>query len=93
MILDLELKAALSLNLKQLRENRKNENGSKTTQNDVAEAIGMTQKTYSLIESGHSWPQHETLVKIARYFGVDETDLVTDKNLLALRELIKTQNK
>lgn len=86
---NLEIKAALSLNLKQLRENKRKPNGDKITQTDVALAIEVTQKSYSEIESGKRWPQHETLVRLAAYFEVEETDLVSDRNLLALRDVLK----
>lgn len=50
------------LKLKELRKNK--------TQNEIAKALGITQRTYSNYEAGNRQPDQDTLIKIADYFNV-----------------------
>lgn len=61
--------------IKDLREDRD------LTQTQVAQAIGITQRKYSYIETGTQQLTDELLVKLSRYYGVS-TDYIlklTDK--------------
>ena len=61
--------------IKDLREDRD------LTQTQVAQAIGITQRKYSYIETGTQQLTDEFLVKLSRYYGVS-TDYIlklTDK--------------
>ncbi|MCL2630691.1 MAG: helix-turn-helix domain-containing protein [Firmicutes bacterium] len=51
-------------NLKRLRKNLTK------SQQDVAEALGVTNQTYSNYETGQRKPDPAMLVKLANYFGV-----------------------
>ena len=55
--------------IKDLREDRD------LTQTQVAEAIGITQRKYSYIETGTQQLTDELLVKLSRYYGVS-TDYI-----------------
>ena len=55
--------------IKDLREDRD------LTQTQVAQAIGITQRKYSYIETGTQQLTDELLVKLSRYYGVS-TDYI-----------------
>lgn len=50
----------------------------KTTQEDMADTLGVDNSYVSLLERGARLPSFVTLSKIAAYFGVKPADLVTD---------------
>lgn len=51
----------------------------KITQDKIAKDLYINQKTYSRYETGVSEPDHETLKKLANYFGVT-IDYLLDNN-------------
>lgn len=51
--------------------------GAKTTLKELAEVIGIRQQTVSLYKNGETQPTPETLVKIAKFFGVSVDYLLT----------------
>lgn len=51
--------------------------GTRTTLKELAEAIGIRQQTVSLYKNGETQPTPETLVKIAKFFGVSVDYLLT----------------
>jgi transcriptional regulator with XRE-family HTH domain len=60
----LEAKQVLTERLALLRK------GKNLTQQDIAEAIGVTRPAYTAYESGSRKPEYDTLNKIADYYGV-----------------------
>ena len=50
---------------------------TKTTLKGLAEAVGIRQQTVSLYRNGETQPTPETLVKIAKFFGVSVDYLLT----------------
>jgi len=72
-----DAKTALKLNLKELREKRS------LSQGQLADLVGISQKSLSEIETGKRWPMHDTLVKLAKILEVEETDLLVDPNMVA----------
>lgn len=71
--------------IKDLREDRD------LRQLDVANAIGIDQRSLSNYETGKTKPDSETVVKLARFFGVTCDYLlgVSEHNLLDHRTVIK----
>jgi len=72
-----DAKTALKMNLKELRE-KKN-----MSQGQLADLVGISQKSLSEIETGKRWPMHDTLAKLAQILDVEETDLLVDPNMVA----------
>ena len=80
----MDAKTALKLNIVDLRKK------CNMSQDDLAEALGTTQKTMSEIETGKVWPDYKNIQKLAVIFGVQETDLFSDPNLkAALDQLLR----
>lgn len=48
------------------------------TQQELADAIGVTRQLISALESGRANPSVGTLVKISRYFAIPIDDLLND---------------
>jgi transcriptional regulator with XRE-family HTH domain len=59
-----------STNLKKLRKSKN------LSQQQIADNIGITQRTYSNYEAGISQPNCETLVKIANFFKIRLDELL-----------------
>lgn len=49
------------------------------TQADVARELGIKQPVYADMETGPSEPRLSTLERLAEVFGVDPSDLITEK--------------
>lgn len=64
-----ELKEAYIENLKRLRKNKK------LNQAELAEKVGITEKFYNGIETGHRWGSFETIVDLANAFEVEPYEL------------------
>ena len=45
------------------------------TQNDVAEAIGVTKSSYAMYERDERPPRDEVKIRLAKFFGVSIQDL------------------
>lgn len=73
----LDAKSALIENMKSLRSK------ANLTQGELATKIGKSQKAVSEIESGKTWPDYKTIQALATVFGVEETDLLVDPNMVA----------
>lgn len=81
---------------KRLKELR---NKKKLTQQDMADFLGISRQGYGKYEDGKSEPDHNTLVKLANYFGVTTDYLLghdlevndDDKRKAAIIEKIKTE--
>ncbi len=71
--------------IKDLREDRD------LRQTDVAQAIGIDQRSLSNYETGKTNPDSETVIKLAKYFGVTCDYLlgVSNMNFLDHRAVIK----
>ena len=71
--------------IKDLREDRE------LRQVDVAERVGIDQRSLSNYETGKTNPDSETIIKLARFFGVTCDYLlgVSDSNLLGEREIVR----
>ena len=71
--------------IKDLREDRD------LRQIDVAEAVGIDQRSLSNYETGKTNPDSDTVIKLARFFGVSCDYLlgVTDSNLRDDREVVR----
>ena len=71
--------------IKDLREDRD------LRQIDVAEAVGIDQRSLSNYETGKTNPDSETIIKLAHFFGVSCDYLlgVSDSNLLGEREIVR----
>ena len=61
------------LRLKQLREQKK------ISQQQLANALSVSQSTVGMWESGKNKPEYTTLLKIAEYFGVSLDELAGEK--------------
>ena len=64
--------------IKDLRESQK------YTQQQVADALGVTQRTLAYYESGERSPNKEMLVKIASFYHVTPDDLLTQEDSFEL---------
>ncbi len=71
--------------IKDLREDRD------LRQMDVANAVGIDQRSLSNYETGKTNPDSETVVKLARFFGVSCDYLlgVSSQNLTDNRQIVK----
>ena len=71
--------------IKDLREDRD------LRQSDVAEAVGIDQRSLSNYETGKTKPDSDVVVRLARFFGVSCDYLlgVTDSNLKGDREVVR----
>ena len=71
--------------IKDLREDRD------LRQLDVAQAVGIDQRSLSNYETGKTNPDSETVIKLAKFFGVTCDYLlgVSDVNLLDNRAIVK----
>lgn len=65
-------KKSLALKLLELRQSRA------ITQKQLCETLNIGRSTYSYFETGSRIPDLETLLLIARYYGVSLDELVTD---------------
>ncbi|MBR1425102.1 helix-turn-helix transcriptional regulator [bacterium] len=83
------IKKKLGLNIKRYRLLRG------LTQNELAEIVGVEDKTISRIEVGGNYPSMDLLVKIANALGYDIAQLVnfTDTIDSTILELDKTELK
>lgn len=45
------------------------------TQNDVAEAVGVTKSSYAMYERDERTPRDEVKIRLAKFFGVSIQDL------------------
>ena len=74
--------------IKDLREDRD------LRQVDVAEGVGIDQRSLSNYETGKTNPDSETIIKLARFFGVSCDYLlgVSDSNLTDHRAVVKELN-
>ena len=45
------------------------------TQNDVAEAVGVTKSSYAMYERDERAPRDEVKIRLAKFFGVSIQDL------------------
>lgn len=71
--------------IKLLREQKR------LTQKELADQIGVGQSTIGMIESGKNKGSNETIVKIAKYFGVSVDYLLdTEDSLNKINQLAKT---
>lgn len=57
----------------------------KKTQKCVADAVGITQSSYAMIEGGYRHPRKEVQEKLADYFGVTIDELFFNRNYHAVR--------
>lgn len=71
--------------IKDLREDRD------LRQTDVAKAVGIDQRSLSNYETGKTSPDSETIVRLAKFFGVTCDYLlgVSDVNFLDYRAVVK----
>ena len=71
--------------IKDLREDRD------LRQVDVANATGIDQRSLSNYETGKTNPDSETIIKLARFFGVSCDYLlgVTEQNLISNQAIVK----
>ena len=71
--------------IKDLREDRD------MRQSDLADATGIDQRTISNYETGKTNPDSETIIKLARFFGVSCDYLlgVTEQNLISNQAIVK----
>lgn len=65
-------KVGIPLTIKCLREVRK------LTQQEIADAIGISQTEYSFIETGSRSPSDDTRIKVERYFKAPINVLLSD---------------
>jgi HTH-type transcriptional repressor of puuD len=80
----MEAKKALQINVSTLRKK------FKLSQTELAERAGISQKLVSELENGKGWPEHKSIQGLAKAFGVEESDLYTDPEMIkSLEYLIK----
>jgi transcriptional regulator with XRE-family HTH domain len=65
----------------------------KQTQQEVADAIGISRARYSHYETGRSEPDIATIVKIANYFGVTVDSLIDDEHSFTMAGRITNPSK
>lgn len=70
----LDAKESFRMNLKRIRESRS------LSQSQLGDLIGITRQAVSGLESGASWPSHQTVSKLASALKCEETDLFKDPN-------------
>jgi len=73
----LEVKDALSKNMVELRKKLG------LSQAGLAELIGKSVQSVNKIETGNSWPDHNTIQLIAKALSVEETDLFNDPTMVS----------
>ena len=84
-----ELKAVYTANLRTLRAQKK------LSQAEISEKVHITEKFYSDIETGRKWGSFETIVDLAKAFGVEPYELflpagsVISHNERRTKELMK----
>ena len=75
------------MNIKKLRKNLS------LNQKDIADAIGITDKTYANYENSKTEPNIETLIKRADYFHISIDELVERKNLNTIDKGLLSQTE
>lgn len=68
--LETALLERLATNVRQMRAHRK------LTQDDIANAAGVSLRTYKRIEQGHQWPSHKDALVICAALDVPVTSLM-----------------
>jgi transcriptional regulator with XRE-family HTH domain len=77
----------VGLKIKQLREEKN------LSQEELGAAIGVSKQMISHYENGENTPRFKTLEKIAVYFNVDPSELLTSKNTSTVNESVPAYGK